>query len=73
MTGQPLDTDGPPIVVRGLFNGFDGRMIHDMYLAQVKKPDESKYQWDYYNIRQTIPADEAFLPLAQSKCPLVKK
>ena len=51
----------------------DGRMIHDMYLAQVKKPDESKYPWDYYNIRQTIPADEAFLPLAQSKCPLVKK
>jgi len=51
----------------------DGRMIHDMYLAQVKKPDESKYPWDYYNIRQTIPADEAFLPLSQSKCPLVKK
>ncbi|MFP5381606.1 MAG: ABC transporter substrate-binding protein, partial [Gammaproteobacteria bacterium] len=51
----------------------DGRMIHDMYLAQVKKPDESKYPWDYYHIRQTIPADEAFLPLAQSKCPLVKK
>jgi branched-chain amino acid transport system substrate-binding protein len=51
----------------------DGRMIHDMYLAQVKKPDESKYPWDYYSIRQTIPADEAFLPLAQSKCPLVKK
>ncbi len=51
----------------------DGRMIHDMYLAQVKKPGESKYPWDYYSIRQTIPADEAFLPLAQSKCPLVKK
>ena len=51
----------------------DGRMVHDMYLLQVKKPDESKYPWDYYHIRQTIPADEAFLPLAQSKCPLVKK
>ena len=51
----------------------DGRMVHDMYLAQVKTPAESKYPWDYYNIRQTIPADEAFLPLAQSRCPLVKK
>ena len=51
----------------------DGRMVHDMYLAQVKTPAESKYPWDYYNIRQTIPAEEAFQPLAQSKCPLVKK
>ena len=51
----------------------DGRMIHDMYLVQVKKPEESKYAWDYYNIRQTIPADQAFQPLAASRCPLVKK
>ena len=51
----------------------DGRMVHDMYLAQVKSPAESKYPWDYYNIRQTIPAEEAFQPLAQSRCPLVKK
>ena len=51
----------------------DGRMVHDMYLAQVKTPAESKYPWDYYNIRQTIPAEEAFQPLAQSRCPLVKK
>ncbi|MDA0236416.1 MAG: ABC transporter substrate-binding protein [Proteobacteria bacterium] len=51
----------------------DGRMVHDMYLAQVKAPAESKYPWDYYHIRQTIPAEEAFQPLAQSKCPLVKK
>ncbi|MDX9885730.1 ABC transporter substrate-binding protein [Thauera sp.] len=51
----------------------DGRMVHDMYLAQVKTPAESKYPWDYYDIRQTIPAEEAFQPLAQSKCPLVKK
>ncbi|PKO51912.1 MAG: ABC transporter permease, partial [Betaproteobacteria bacterium HGW-Betaproteobacteria-21] len=40
----------------------DGRMIHDMYLVQVKKPDESKYPWDYYHVRQTIPAAEAFQP-----------
>jgi len=51
----------------------DGRMVHDMYLMQVKKPEESKYPWDYYNVRQVIPGDQAFLPLSQSKCPLVKK
>ncbi|NMG34228.1 ABC transporter substrate-binding protein [Azoarcus sp. TTM-91] len=51
----------------------DGRMVHDMYLVQVKKPEESKYPWDYYHVRQTIPAAEAFQPLSESRCPLVKK
>ncbi len=51
----------------------DGRMVHDMYLAQVKKPEESKYPWDYYHIRRVIPGDQAFMPLSESKCPLVKK
>ena len=51
----------------------DGVMIHDMYVMQVKSPQESKYPWDYYWIRQTIPAEEAFQPLSLSKCPLVKK
>lgn len=51
----------------------DGRMVYDMYLAQVKKPEESRYTWDYYHIRQVIPADQAFLPLSKSVCPLVKK
>ena len=51
----------------------NGRMIHDMYLAQVKKPDEAKYPWDYYTIKATIPADQAFTPLKDSTCPLVKK
>lgn len=51
----------------------DGRMVHDMYLAQVKSPAESKGPWDYYHIRQTIPGDEAFQPLSESRCPLVKK
>jgi len=51
----------------------DGRMVHDMYLVQVKKPEESKYPWDYYRILATIPGDEAFQPLSQSTCPLVKK
>jgi branched-chain amino acid transport system substrate-binding protein len=51
----------------------DGRMVHDMYLIQVKKPADSKYPWDYYTIKATIPAAEAFQPLAQSRCPLIKK
>ena len=49
----------------------DGRMVHDMYLAEVKKPSESKYPWDYYKILATIPGSEAFRPLNQSKCALV--
>ncbi|RJG00268.1 ABC transporter substrate-binding protein [Noviherbaspirillum sedimenti] len=51
----------------------DGRMVHDMYLMQVKAPAESKYPWDYYNVRRVIPADEAFAPLGKSECPLLKK
>ncbi|MBI1891781.1 MAG: ABC transporter substrate-binding protein [Burkholderiales bacterium] len=51
----------------------DGRMVHDMYLAQVKAPSESKYPWDYYTIKRVIPGDEAFMPLEKSECPLVKK
>lgn len=51
----------------------DGRMVHEMYLFEVKKPSESKGPWDYYKLLATIPADKAFQPLSQSKCPLVKK
>lgn len=51
----------------------DGRMVHDMYLAQVKAPAESKYAWDYYKILATIPAEQAFRPLDESECPLIKK
>lgn len=51
----------------------DGRMVHDMYVYQVKKPSESKYPWDYYKLVTTIPADNAFRPLSESACPLVKK
>jgi branched-chain amino acid transport system substrate-binding protein len=50
----------------------DGSMVHDMYLFQVKKPEESKRDWDYYNYLATIPGDEAYLSAAQSGCPLVK-
>ena len=49
----------------------DGRKIHDMYLFEVKKPAESKYPWDYYKLRATIPAAEAFRPLSEGNCPLV--
>ena len=51
----------------------DGRNVHDMYLFEVKKPDESKKPWDYYKLRATIPAAEAFRPVDKGNCPLVKK
>ena len=51
----------------------DGRMIHDMYLMQVKKQADSKYPWDYYTLKATIPAAEAFQPMSASRCPMVKK
>jgi len=51
----------------------DGRMVHDMYLFQVKKPSESKGAWDYFNLKGTIKGTDAFLPLAQSRCAAVKK
>ena len=50
----------------------DGRHVHDMYLVEVKKPEELKGPWDYYKILATIPADQAFRPLDQGGCPLVK-
>ncbi|MEA2985102.1 MAG: branched-chain amino acid transport system substrate-binding protein [Alphaproteobacteria bacterium] len=49
----------------------DGRKIHPMYLFEVKKPSESKAPWDYYKLRATIPADQAFRPLKDGGCPLV--
>ncbi len=50
----------------------DGRVVHDMYLVEVKKPEESKQPFDYYKIVSTIPADRAFRPLAEGGCPLIK-
>ncbi len=49
----------------------DGRVIHNMYLFEVKKPEESKGPWDYYNLKRTVPAAEAFRPMDQGKCGLV--
>ncbi|MES2686128.1 MAG: ABC transporter substrate-binding protein [Pseudomonadota bacterium] len=51
----------------------DGRMVHDMYMWEVKSPAESKYPWDYLKLIKTIPAEQAFMPLAQSTCYLVKR
>jgi len=51
----------------------DGRMVHDMYLFEVKSPAESKGRWDDYKLLATIPGDQAFQPLSASRCPLVKK
>jgi branched-chain amino acid transport system substrate-binding protein len=53
--------------------GPDGLHRHDMYLVQVKSPEESKKPWDYYKIIKTIPASEAYPSVEAQKCPLVKK
>ena len=51
----------------------DGRMVHDMYVYQVKTPAESKYPWDYLTLKETIPAAQAYRSLSESSCYLVKK
>jgi branched-chain amino acid transport system substrate-binding protein len=51
----------------------DGRLVHDMYFGQVKKPSESREPWDYYNILSVIPGDQAFRPLAEGGCLLVSR
>jgi hypothetical protein len=79
------DTDNPLAVVKKMRetpvndmfanNGHirrDGRMVHDMYLVQVKIPAESNDPWDLVKIVKTIPGDEAFRPLSESECPLVQ-
>jgi len=50
----------------------DGRVLHTMYLVQVKKPDESKYKYDYYKVLKTSPGAEAFRPMSEGNCPLVQ-
>src|SRR3978361_629432 len=64
-TDDPLFGKGP---IRA-----DGRRLIPAYLFEVKKPEESKYPWDYYNLVSTIPAEEAFIPLEKSVCPMLKK
>ena len=68
MKSQPTDD---PLFGKGTIRA-DGRKIHPAYLVEVKKPAESKGAWDYYKIRTTIPAEQAFRPLAEGGCSLVK-
>jgi branched-chain amino acid transport system substrate-binding protein len=68
---KELPTDDP-LFGKGTIRA-DGRKIHNAYLFEVKKPAESKGPYDYYKTRATIPAAEAFRPLSESECPLVKK
>jgi branched-chain amino acid transport system substrate-binding protein len=67
MKAMPTDD---PLFGKGTVRA-DGRVIHPAYLFEVKKPAESKYPGDFYKLRATIPADEAFRPLGEGKCPLV--
>jgi branched-chain amino acid transport system substrate-binding protein len=67
---KEMPTDDP-LFGKGTIR-VDGRKIHPAYLMEVKKPSESKYPWDYYKVRATIPADQAFRPLAEGGCSLVK-
>lgn len=67
---KELPTDDP-LFGKGTIRA-DGRKIHPAYLVEVKKPDESKYPWDYHKVRATIPAEQAFRPIDKGGCPLVK-
>ena len=68
MKAMPTDD---PLFGRGTIRE-DGRKIHPMYLFQVKSPQESKGDWDYFKLLATIPLEQAFRPLAEGHCPLVK-
>ncbi|AOO84317.1 ABC transporter substrate-binding protein [Bosea vaviloviae] len=68
---KELPTDDP-LFGKGTVR-VDGRKMHDMYLYEVKKPSESKGKWDYYKQIAVLPAEQAFRPLSESECPLVKK
>jgi branched-chain amino acid transport system substrate-binding protein len=68
MKATPTDD---PLLGKGMIRP-DGRKIHDMYLFGVKKPAESKGEWDLYKLLATIPADRAFRPMSEGGCPLVK-
>ncbi|MBC9878224.1 ABC transporter substrate-binding protein [Bradyrhizobium sp. INPA01-394B] len=69
MRATPVDD----VYARGATIREDGKLIHDFYLAQVKEPSEITAPWEYYNIIKTVPSSEAYFPLSESECPLVKK
>ena len=66
---KAMETDDP-LFGKGIIR-VDGRKVHDMFLYEVKKPEESQSAWDYYKVRATIPAAEAFRPPNEGFCPLV--
>ena len=66
---KEMPTDDP-LFGKGTIRA-DGRKLHPAYLFEVKKPSESKYPGDFYKLRATIPADEAFRPLKEGNCPMV--
>jgi branched-chain amino acid transport system substrate-binding protein len=83
---QAAGTDAPADVVKEMkkftindiftTNGkirADNKMVHDVYVMEVKKPGESKVPWDYYHVRRTLPGSEASQPLSASKCAMVKQ
>ncbi len=67
---KDLPTDDP-LFGKGTIRA-DGRKLHPMYLFEVKSPAESQGLWDYYKLLATIPAEEAFRPLAEGGCPFVQ-
>ena len=67
---KKLPTDDP-LFGKGTIRA-DGRKLHNMYLFEVKKPEESKYPWDYYKVVKTIPPGRGFRPLEEGGCDFVK-
>jgi branched-chain amino acid transport system substrate-binding protein len=67
---KEMPTDDP-LFGKGVIRA-DGRKIHDSYLFRVKKPEQSTGDWDLYETLATIPAEQAFRPLSEGGCPLVK-
>jgi branched-chain amino acid transport system substrate-binding protein len=68
MHAMPVDD----FYARGARLRADNKLVHDFYLVEVKQPADVKTPWDYYNVVEKIPAEDAFLPLSQSECPLLK-
>src|SRR5690606_600017 len=69
---QMMDTPVNDIFAKNAYIREDGRMVHDMYLVRVKTPQESANEDDLFEIVRTIPAEEAFRPLSESVCKMVK-
>jgi len=68
MRAMPVDD----VFAKGGIVAKNGRMIHDMYLMEVKKPEESKQPWDYFKVLATVPGDQAYIKPSESGCPLAQ-